>query len=136
MRRKQKGFSLPDILVGLFLSVSFILTALQLLIYSYQVETSTRESMAASNSARQVIENMRGVRQAPSLLGVSINATVFGAIPQLSSLQGATANLLISPSYSGTRRVVVTVNWISAVKNRPKSWTLVTVLPTEGEEGL
>ncbi|MGC4045874.1 MAG: hypothetical protein QM758_18950 [Armatimonas sp.] len=131
--RKQRGFTLPDILIGIVISIAFILAALQLLIYAYQVETSTREAIAASNSARQVVENMRGIKQAPPLLGISANASIYGSIPQLAPLKSATANVLINPSYSGTRKVVVTVNWISAVKNRAKTWKLVTILSTEGE---
>lgn len=129
--KRQRGFTISDILIGLTISIALILLSLQLLIDAYQVETSTREAVIASNSARQVVENMRGVKPAQPLLGISLDARVFGAIPQLPVLRDADARVVINPSTSGTRKVVVTVRWISAVKNRPKAWKLVTVLGTE-----
>lgn len=129
--KRQRGFTISDILIGITISIALILLSLQLLIDAYQVETSTREAVIASNSARQVVENMRGLKQAQPLLGISLDAKVFGAIPQLPALRDAGARVVINPNMGGTRKVVVTVNWVSAVKNRPKAWKLVTILGTE-----
>ncbi len=130
--RRRAGFTLPDVLLGVAASAMILMGSFRMLIDSYQIETSTRESVTACNAARQVIENMRTIKDARFDLGTYTDARVFGAVPQLSSLKNASASMIVSTSVGKSKKVSVTVSWTSAVNAKAKTWKLVTLIGPGG----
>jgi Tfp pilus assembly protein PilV len=114
------------------LSAILILASFRMLVDSYQVETSTRESVMACNAARQVIENMRTIKDARFTTGTYTDARVFGAVPQLASLSNSSVSMVIATSVGKAKKVSVTVAWTSAVRSRTKNWKLVTLIGPGG----
>ncbi|MGC4046822.1 MAG: hypothetical protein QM758_23760 [Armatimonas sp.] len=131
-RRGRTGFTLPDVLLGVAASAMILMGSFRMLIDSYQIETSTRESVSACNAARQIIENMRTIKDAKFDTGTYPDARVFGAVPQLTSLNNANASMIVAASVGKSKKVTVTVSWTSAVRARSKTWKLVTLIGPGG----
>jgi len=109
-----------------------LLASYRMLIDSYQIETSTRESVMACNAARQVIENMRTIKDAKFNTGTYSDARAFGAVPQLTGLTNSSVSMVVLASVGKAKKVTVTVSWTSAVRARTKSWKLVTLIGPGG----
>lgn len=116
-----RGTSILEVLFALAAATVICSVVVYGTLTGIRSEARAQENILAVQCARQVIENVRYVKNANVATGTYSNATSLGPVPQLSQLKNGTVAADVS-TYSGTTlQVVVTVTWQSKMSHSNRS---------------
>src|SRR5258708_2502069 len=131
-RRRYAGFLLVDALVATFVGSFVLVSVLGLTVSSMVATQVAQQNTVACNCARQILENIRLHQGAVITDGTYTDATVFGPVPELASLNTGTASVYVATS-GASKIVAITVSWqVSGNTQRTKSRKFATLISPRG----
>lgn len=126
------GAMLLDSVVALFVATTVLTASSSLAISALAAAETSRQQSIATNAARQVIENLRAYKGAKIENGTYPDASVFGAIPQLSRMSYASAAVVVSTYRTTVKQAKVTVRWKTGNLRRQREMSVTTLLSAQG----
>lgn len=131
-RFRQRAVSILDVLFAFAAATLVIGVVIFGALTGIGAEGRAQENILAGQCARQVIENVRFIKNANVATGTYSNATTLGPVPQLARLSGSSVSADVS-TYSGTTlQVVVTVTWRSKISHATRSTILTALVAPNG----
>lgn len=130
--RRDRGFSLIDLMIALFVTTLGALAVCSLIIASSSANSCAKDHQIAANAARHEIEILRGMNA--HLLADRTDAPLLGSVPQLQELANSAGSLTISdyPSVPGVKAVTVTITWETRASPEPRSLSMSTLVTQDG----
>lgn len=118
--------------VALFVAVCISIPIISLMMASATAVNSSQQTTLAVNAARQVVENVRVYKGGVIADGSYTDASVFGAVPQLTEMNHGSASLYVSSYSTNVKLVSVTVKWTSGGRGALRSRTVTTLITSGG----
>ncbi|WP_394794829.1 hypothetical protein [Armatimonas sp.] len=132
LRKKPRGLMIVDAIIGMFLLTIVFGVVISTMVMGIQSGRQSREFQYAGLAARQVVENIRSFKKAAVADGMYQDATILGAVPQLSILSNASVSAHVSSFNTRAHQVVVTVSWYSVPARRNRVEKFTTLFSSDG----
>ncbi len=121
-----------DAIIGMFLLTLVFGVIISTMVMGLQSGRRSREFQNVGLAARQVVENIRSFKKAALADGTYQDATILGAVPQLSALSNASISAHVSSFNTRAHQVVVTVSWYSVPAKRNLAQKFTTLFSSDG----